>query len=138
MRQMHVFSVLAFLMILLTACGKTQFSSADGSSLKLSSVSASGEAAEPSAPTVSDLVNNPELANDFSCEHGNKVEICHVPPGNPAARHTLCIGAPAVNAHIAEHQGDSDADDDKLGACKCDHDNDKDDDKDTDHDKNHE
>ena len=129
MRQIHVFSVLTFMMIMLTACGKTQFSSADGSSFKLSSVSANGEATTPSTPTVSDLVNNPGLAGEFSCENGRKVEICHVPKGNPAARHTLCIGAPAVNAHITEHQGDSDDDDDKLGACKCD-----DDDDDKDHD----
>lgn len=37
------------------------------------------------------------------------VEICHVPPGNPAARHTIEVGAPAVSAHMAH--GDS------LGEC---------------------
>jgi hypothetical protein len=29
-----------------------------------------------------------------------KVTICKVPPGNPAARHTIEVGAPAVQAHL--------------------------------------
>jgi hypothetical protein len=39
-----------------------------------------------------------------------KTTICHIPPGNPANAHTLCIGNPAVAAHLRNH-GDS------LGAC---------------------
>ena len=33
-----------------------------------------------------------------ACEPGNtkKTTICHVPPGNPANAHTLCIGNAAV------------------------------------------
>ncbi len=38
-----------------------------------------------------------------------KVSICHIPPGNPANAHTLVIGAPAVQAHLAH--GDT------LGEC---------------------
>ena len=38
-----------------------------------------------------------------------KVAICHVPPGNPANRHTIHVGQAAVNAHLAH--GDS------IGAC---------------------
>jgi hypothetical protein len=40
---------------------------------------------------------------------GGKVCLCHVPPGNPAAAHTICVGAPAVKAHLGH--GDS------LGEC---------------------
>jgi hypothetical protein len=30
-----------------------------------------------------------------------KVDICHIPPGNPANAHTITVGAPAVPAHLA-------------------------------------
>jgi hypothetical protein len=40
---------------------------------------------------------------------GGKVCLCHVPPGNPANAHTICVGAPAVRAHLGH--GDS------LGEC---------------------
>lgn len=48
-----------------------------------------------------------------ACEPGNtkKTTICHVPPGNPANAHTLCIGNPAVKHHLANHP-------DYLGPCK--------------------
>jgi hypothetical protein len=41
-----------------------------------------------------------------------KTTICHLPPGNPANAHTLCIGNPAVAAHLANHH-------DYLGPCKA-------------------
>lgn len=40
-----------------------------------------------------------------------KVTICHVPPGNPANAHAITIGAPAVPAHLANHDGDA------IGPC---------------------
>ncbi|PYQ02265.1 MAG: hypothetical protein DMF82_16565 [Acidobacteria bacterium] len=40
-----------------------------------------------------------------------KVTICHVPPGNPDNAHTITIGAPAVPAHLANHDGDA------VGPC---------------------
>jgi hypothetical protein len=40
-----------------------------------------------------------------------KTTICHLPPGNPANAHTLCIGNPAVAAHLQNHH-------DYLGPCK--------------------
>lgn len=42
--------------------------------------------------------------------NGAKVTICHYPPGNPGNRHTITVGAAAVNAHVANH-GDT------VGAC---------------------
>ncbi len=41
-----------------------------------------------------------------------KVTICHVPPGNPENAHTITIGASAVPAHLANHEGDS------VGQCR--------------------
>jgi hypothetical protein len=38
-----------------------------------------------------------------------KTTICHIPPGNPANAHTLCVGTPSVDAHLAH--GDT------LGEC---------------------
>ena len=38
-----------------------------------------------------------------------KVDICHIPPGNPANAHTINVSVNAVKAHLAH--GDS------LGAC---------------------
>ena len=40
---------------------------------------------------------------------GPKATICHIPPGNPAAAHTITVGERAVPAHLAH--GDT------LGAC---------------------
>ena len=41
---------------------------------------------------------------------GHKVLICHIPPGNPANEHSICVGAPAVQPHVTLHH-------DYLGAC---------------------
>jgi hypothetical protein len=46
----------------------------------------------------------------FSCANPKKALVCHVPPGNPANAHTICVGKPAVAPH-QKHHGDS------LGAC---------------------
>lgn len=40
-----------------------------------------------------------------------KVELCHVPPGNPANAHTIVVGAKAAEKHLKNHPGDY------LGAC---------------------
>src|SRR5262245_4585787 len=42
----------------------------------------------------------------------HKTTICHIPPGNPANAHTLCIGTPAVKHHLKNHN-------DYVGACKA-------------------
>ena len=38
-----------------------------------------------------------------------KTTVCHIPPGNPANAHTICVGNPAVPAHLAHG--------DHLGQC---------------------
>lgn len=48
-----------------------------------------------------------------ACDPGDakKTTICHIPPGNPANAHTLCVGNPAVPAHLHNHG-------DYLGQCQ--------------------
>jgi hypothetical protein len=48
---------------------------------------------------------------EFVCESPKKTLICHIPPGNPDNAHTICVGTPAVTAHV-EHHGDP------VGACE--------------------
>jgi hypothetical protein len=38
-----------------------------------------------------------------------KTTVCHIPPGNPANKHTICIGNPGVPPHLAHG--------DFLGSC---------------------
>ncbi len=40
----------------------------------------------------------------------DRVTVCHIPPGNPAAKHTLTISRNALNAHLAHG--------DVLGTCE--------------------
>ncbi len=58
---------------------------------------------DPNEPIVGDD-GNPNNGN------GNKVDICHSPPGTPDAAHTLSVSVNAVDAHLAH--GDT------LGACE--------------------
>lgn len=67
----------------------------------------------------------PELGNDYldqcvvddstepgSSDNGRKVELCHIPPGEPEAAVTIIVNKAAARAHLAH--GDS------LGACDSD------------------
>ena len=45
---------------------------------------------------------------------GDKVTICHVPPGKPDNAHTLTVGASVAEAHLAQHDG---VDGDNEGSC---------------------
>src|SRR5262249_35410705 len=40
---------------------------------------------------------------------GKKTLVCHIPPGNPENAHNICIGNPAVPAHLAHG--------DHVGSC---------------------
>ena len=44
---------------------------------------------------------------------GEKVTICHIPPGNPANAHTITISVSALQTHIDQH-GDT------VGECGSD------------------
>ncbi len=45
-----------------------------------------------------------------ACTSPKKVLICHIPPGNPANAHDICVGHQAVAPH-QQHHGDT------IGAC---------------------
>lgn len=47
--------------------------------------------------------------DDDNDDDDDKVTICHIPPGNPNAKHTIRVGAPAVSTHLGH--GDT------RGAC---------------------
>ncbi len=49
------------------------------------------------------------FSNKRSGEHF--VELCHVPPGDPANQHTIVVGAPAAQRHLAHG--------DYLGSCRA-------------------
>jgi hypothetical protein len=53
--------------------------------------------------------DEPDTATSARALGGDKVSVCHVPPGNPLGAHTIIIGAAAVPAHLAHG--------DELGEC---------------------
>jgi hypothetical protein len=47
------------------------------------------------------------VAVNVVCGHnGDKVILCHVPPGNPGNPQTICVAASAIPSHLANHPGD--------------------------------
>ena len=57
-----------------------------------------------------DCVDLDELANWECHQNGKKAYICHIPPGNPANQHTICISKNAVGTHLNNHG-------DYIGEC---------------------
>jgi hypothetical protein len=82
-----------------------------------------------SAPYFEDGMTGKVLVIPRGPRHGDddddddRVTICHIPPGNPSAAHTIRVGRAAVAAHLAHG--------DVLGRCD-DRDDDDDDDDDDD------
>jgi hypothetical protein len=61
------------------------------------------------------LNGDPSITRDVeihACDPNNtkKTTICHIPPGNPANEHTICVGNAAVPAHVRNHG-------DPIGPC---------------------
>jgi hypothetical protein len=50
------------------------------------------------------MIGVPAMAKD-------KVQVCHVPPGNPGNAHAIMVSQKAADKHILKHEGD------KLGPC---------------------
>lgn len=104
---------MGFILLGLSGCNDTGFSSRE--------VSTSSSATFVAQMDSHIEDRSHDDSEDCSAPSGTKVMICHVPPGNPAARHTICVGARgAVNGHginfadptaIGGHGGDT------LGAC---------------------
>jgi hypothetical protein len=66
-----------------------------------------------------DKVKSVGEVEQYRCgEH--KISICHVPPGNSAQRHTLCVGAPAIAAHLKHHKAHDSQIGDYVGECVAD------------------
>lgn len=87
---------------------------------------------------VDEGANDAEVLAQCECgEGGRKVRICHVPQGNPANAHTICISPNALKAHIDHHIAGS-GEEDYMGACgdPVDGDGDGDDDGNDDNDDN--
>jgi len=71
-------------------------------------VTAYDSAGCPSDTAACTTVNNV----NFQCgQNGQKVILCHVPPGNPGNPQTICIAPSAVPPHLANHPGDC------IGPC---------------------
>ena len=79
--------------LFMTACGVSE----SDSSMALTGTEEQPVTSTSGAPTCS----------------GHKVLLCHIPPGNPANEHTICVGEPAVEPHVRLHH-------DYVGACLSD------------------
>jgi hypothetical protein len=96
----------------MVGCGEETDSSSSAQHLSQAQRAAKKKAI--AACHLDDGTVDPDDTDLRACEPGNtkKTTICHVPPGNPANAHTLCIGNPAVPHHLANHP-------DYLGPCKA-------------------
>ena len=125
MRHSLTFIQVLAVALLLSACGRAEFGSQDVSVDGKSSAQSVGDTSSNAAGDVTgeihdvgDLVKDPSLADLYACgkKSDKKVLICHVPPGNSTAAHTICIGAAALDAHMALHEA-NDGKHDTLGKC---------------------
>lgn len=73
---------------------------------KITFVPVSCSPAAPACGIPSVTVANTSTLAEWDCTPGNsnnhKVNVCHVPPGNPANRHTICIDYSALPAHVID------------------------------------
>ena len=69
-----------------------------------------GEGNDPAPVEASlDVLASDEEEEEEKAEKAEKVTICHLPGGNPGNQHTITVGAPATDAHLAHG--------DVLGEC---------------------
>ncbi len=77
-----------------------------------------GEMSADDGVVIPAINNVEEVLADHSCgERGQKVLVCHFPPGNPSAMHTICIGRAALKAHM-KHGHSAPEHQDHVGACQ--------------------
>ncbi len=69
---------------------------------------------DPSASEFGGAEAAVKYAGTVSCKSPEKSAVCHVPPGRPAAAHSICVDRSANESHQYHHDGDS------LGACNAD------------------
>lgn len=73
------------------------------------------------------LKANPELFEDIlraqsedgnsNGDQGESIDVCHVPPGNSSARHTITVGMSALKAHLKHKAHDDSGLSDYIGTC---------------------
>jgi hypothetical protein len=86
--------------------GLLKFSFAAAGALLFAGCIASSDPQDGSAAAAREASS----AEDEAAKGGvAKIMVCHIPPGNPANHHTIIVGLPAVDAHLAHG--------DKLGFC---------------------
>lgn len=97
--------------LLLAACNPVKFSN-DSSTASASAMTTG----EPGIKKLDDVEDDSEL-DAFECSPQHKVKICHVPPGNSAAQHSICVDRQAVMAHTSHGAGAAHGGEDYLGDC---------------------
>jgi hypothetical protein len=98
----------------LAGCGSSESFNGTGST----AASDAAEQLKVLGPPLTEAEEQPGLLDQYACGHGgSKVNICHVPPGNPDARHNICISHHAVQKHLAHGQNDQHVVSDYLGDC---------------------
>jgi hypothetical protein len=114
-----VAGLVALPVLALVGCSQSAFNANEaGPSESL----AQAQAADSVRPAPTDPAAEDEFPlDDCAKANSKKVLVCHVPPGNPDAKHTICVSEPgAVHGHglnladpyaVGGHGGD------RLGDC---------------------
>ncbi len=113
-RVLLIISVMSCL-VMFQNCGKVSFDNSVGSAVEKSSAG-SDESLDQKVP-ISDLINSEtgevmdqsDLFEVYPCKNRNErgILICHYPPGNADAHHTICVGESALAAHLDHGQSAS-------------------------------
>jgi hypothetical protein len=113
MKRINMNKGLLIFAFAIAGCGQTN---SPGSMDEASTAAATINKAGPQL----DQVQSIEEVDAYRCGNGHQIYICHIPPGNSAQRHTLCVGAPAVAAHIKHHKAHDTQLGDYVGQCVAD------------------
>jgi len=127
------------LLIINQNCSKVKFAASDSAAGKVTAegspdgntLSDDGDGNGDDEKTPMDEVVTGEPADEdlakHACDDDNsegssdddqKVNVCHVPPGNPDARHTICISVNGyINGHMKNHHTGNEQTADYLGEC---------------------
>jgi hypothetical protein len=118
MRRLKISNGLIFIAVALIGCsdqktsGSLNAAASAGTDLTADQAAAELRKAGPQLADISDVSE----VDAYRCGDGHKIWICHVPPGNPGQRHTLCVGAPAIPVHL-KHEAHDGSIGDYVGQC---------------------
>lgn len=121
----YIFAITA-LLTTFQNCGNVNFTEAEvAAASKADQDSQNQPQVGPDMPDVVDDDGGNNLTDDdrkkYACkteEGENGLKVCHYPPGNPEARHVICIGEPALDAHLHHGESVESWHVDNLGDCK--------------------